>query len=66
MTQEELKTLLEASNAKVDKIKGEIQTLIDAVNNSTNVPQDIQDAANALATNLQSADDMNADPPVEG
>lgn len=61
MTNEELVTQLGDMNTKVDKIKGEIQVLIDAVNNAANVPQNVQDAVNQLATNLQSADDLNAD-----
>lgn len=61
MTQEELAQQLTDANAKVDKIKTEIQALIDAVANSANVSQAVQDAASALAANLQSADDMNQD-----
>lgn len=61
MTNAELKDLLTAANAKVDKIKTEIQALKDLVANSGNVPQDVVDAVNALGTNLQSADDLNPD-----
>ena len=61
MTNAELKDLLVASNAKVDKIKTEIQALKDLVAASDNVPQDIVDAVNALGANLQSADDLNPD-----
>lgn len=63
MTHAELTTALSDMNAKVDKIKGEIQVLIDAVNNADNVPQTVVDAANTLAANLQSADDLNVDQP---
>jgi chromosome segregation ATPase len=61
MTNQELKDLLVAANAKVDKIKTEIQALKDLVANSGNVPQDVVDAVNALGTNLQSADDLDPD-----
>jgi len=61
MTNEELKTLLVDANAKVDKIKTEIQALKDLVAGSSNVPQDVVDAVNALGSNLQSADDLNPD-----
>lgn len=60
-TDAELLAGLQAANAKVDKIKTEIQALKDAVANSTNVPAEIEAAANQLFTNLQSADDMNPD-----
>ena len=61
MTNEELKNLLVDANAKVDKIKTEIQALKDLVAASENVPQDVVDAVNALGSNLQSADDLNPD-----
>jgi hypothetical protein len=61
MTNEELKSLLVDANAKVDKVKTEIQALKDLVAASANVPQDVVDAVNALGSNLQSADDLNPD-----
>lgn len=63
MTNEELITQLGIMNTKVDKIKGEIQALKDAVANADNVPQAVIDATNQLATNLQAADDLNPDAP---
>lgn len=61
MTDQELQLQLEAMNAKVDKIKTEIQALIDAITASSDVPQSVVDAANTLAANLQTADDLNPD-----
>jgi hypothetical protein len=61
MTNEELLALLLADDAKVEKIITEIQALKDLVAGSSNVPQDIVDAVNALGSNLQSADDLNPD-----
>lgn len=61
MTQEELKTALDLANAKVDKIKTEIQALKDAIVNAGNVSPEVEAAANQLFTNLQTADDMNPD-----
>lgn len=66
MTNEELVTQLGDMNAKVDKIKTEIQALKDAIANAANVPQAVIDAANQLATNLQAADDLNPDAPPQG
>jgi prophage DNA circulation protein len=64
MTNEELVASLTSANAKVDKIKTEIQALIDIVAGSQNVPQAVVDAVNTLAGNLQSADDLNPDAPT--
>lgn len=61
MNHEELKAGLDAANATVDKIKTEIQALKDAIANAGNVPAEVQAAAEALFSNLQSADDMNPD-----
>lgn len=60
-THEELLAGINSANTKVDKIKTEIQALKDAVANSNNVPAAVEEAANQLFTNLQSADDMNED-----
>ena len=64
MEYQELADQLTAMNVVVDKIKTEIQVLIDAIGNADDVPQTVIDAANALAVNLQTADEMNTDAPT--
>lgn len=61
MTNEELLAKVDAANAKVDKIIGEIQALKDLVNTTPDVPQNIVDAINTLENKLQAADDLNED-----
>ena len=61
MTNAELLQLLTDDNTKIEKIITEIQALKDSVNSNPDVPQDIVDAVNKIGTNLQAADDLNAD-----
>lgn len=61
MNHQELADALNTANTKVDKIITEIQALKDALANADNVPAGVQDAATALFSNLQVADDLNAD-----
>ena len=61
MTNAELLQLLTDDNTKLEKIITEIQALKDSVNSNPDVPQDIVDAVNKIGTNLQAADDLNAD-----
>ena len=52
MTNAELLALLQAEAAEVHDIAGKVQTLLDTIAAGSGVPQDVQDAANALKTSL--------------
>lgn len=62
MSIEALTTQVNDLNTQVTKIKGEIQALIDA--NNANDTTALQAAIDALATNIQEADDLNPDEPA--
>ena len=63
MNQQELLDALNLANAKAEKINGEIAALKTALDNASHadVPQEIVDAVNRLAANLEAADAQNPD-----
>jgi hypothetical protein len=61
MTQQEAVDKLNQQAQQITKIRGEVQTLIDAVNNAGNVSPEVEAAINNVGTALQGLDDMNAD-----
>jgi len=53
---------LDAANAKTTKVISEIQALKDALTNTPiELPAEIEEKVNQLLSNLQVADDLNAD-----
>ncbi len=67
MNQQELLDAVNAANAKVQKITGEIQVLKTALDNASHadVPKELVDAVTQLTSNLDAADELNADAPAE-
>lgn len=67
MNQQELLDAVNAANAKVQKITGEIRALKTALDNASHagVPQELVDAVTQLASNLDAADELNADASAE-
>lgn len=64
-TQEAL-TKLTDLNTQVNKIKGEVQKLIDAANNTNGeIPEDVAAAIDSLAATIQGVDDLNPDEVTE-
>ena len=61
MNEKQLLDQINAANAKVEKITGEIRVLKTAVENSKEVSPELAAAAAQLMSNLQVADDENAD-----
>lgn len=61
MTTQEAVEKLNQQAAQVSKIRTEVQTLIDAVNNQGNVAPEVETAINNVGAALQGLDDMNAD-----
>lgn len=62
MTTQEATQKIESLNTQVEKIKTEVQTLIDAVNNNPGtIPAEVETAINKLAATVQGVDDMNPD-----
>lgn len=66
MNEQELLAALNAANAKVQKIVGEIQALKTALDNASHadVPQELVDAVTQLTNNLDVADELSPDAPA--
>lgn len=65
MSIEALTAQVEGLNSQVVKIQGEIQGLIDVIDAMDEVPAELQAAVDALAANIQVADDLVEDEVVE-
>lgn len=62
MTAQEATQKINDLNTQVEKIKTEVQTLIDTVNNNPGtIPAEVEAAINQLAATVQGVDDMNPD-----
>lgn len=68
MTNEEAIAKLDAQATQLEKVRTEVQTLIDAATNQGNVSPELEAAINRVQAAIQTVDDQNADaePPVEG
>ena len=67
MNQDELLVAVNAANAKTEKIIGEIMALKSAIENASEVSlsPEVEAAIAQLTSNLQVADDLNADAATE-
>ena len=70
MTNQEAIDKVNALTTQVNKVRAEVQKLIDAAQNQGNVSPELEAAINSAQTALQGVDDLNEDattgePPVE-
>jgi len=63
-TQAEAAAKIDALTTQVEKVQGEIQTLIDAAGNQPNLTPELEASINRLAAAVQVADDKNQDAPA--
>lgn len=65
MSQADLAVQLNAQADQVEKVKGEVQNLLDVIAAQNDVSPELQAAADRLAASIQGVDDLNPDVPIE-